>query len=282
MSAHSKHKKWFIKQLWHWLNPTITFLIPLSPFPPHSVALVIIFKKFVFHLRLFSVRKTHGNSQLLDKMYSIILSSPPLPPPPHPSPSLFQFLCLLLSTCHFAHVFSTISHRNEATSFHKHFTLDLCSVLHLHTKILMPNIRCSMTHFLAQTGSSGKKRTAEQGSTQFLPEFLLSVLPFRLWEMFRSFWVHSNQEQQEGDPITIRSFLCSDAMLMNLGFSPPSDSTPTIPLSSPMDPPSIHFPFPHASLQVRSEEKETMHAFVSLQTCSYQQAWLWVDGSRSA
>lgn len=146
MSSHSKHRKWLIGQLWHWLNPTINFFIPLSPFLLILWALVIISKNCVFYVMLFSVRRTQGNWQFLDKTYPTIFSPPPSSPAPAPPlllpllpPLVFQHLCLpalCLSLC------SRVSHWLIQTRWrlcHKHFTLTLCSILFLHTQILMPN-----------------------------------------------------------------------------------------------------------------------------------------------
>lgn len=140
MSAHSEDRERFIGEFWHRHNPTITLFhhLPFSSF----CGLWSSFPKIVFFMLCCSqwegLRGTGSSLTKCIQQSFLLLLLPlllPLTFSSFPSSSSFQHLCLpvwCLSLC------SRVSHWLIQTRWllcRKHFTLTLCPILFLHTKI---------------------------------------------------------------------------------------------------------------------------------------------------
>lgn len=145
MSSHSKHRKWLIG---HYDTDLILPLISLFHCLLFSsfCGLWSLFPKIVFFtlccsqwegLRGIGSSLTKCIQQFFLLLLPLLL---PLPLSSFPSsPFLYSSIFVyLLCACHFAHVFPTNSYGQDDFSV-TNILHWLCSILFLHTKILMPN-----------------------------------------------------------------------------------------------------------------------------------------------
>lgn len=124
---------------------------------------------------LFSVRRTQGNRQFLDKMYPTILSppSPSSPACPHLLllPLLLFFPAPLFCACHFAYVFPTDSYGQDDFSV-ANISHWLCVPFFFFTlRFLTPNTQCSVHYFLAP----GREEKDSQARLNIVPACVLAI-----------------------------------------------------------------------------------------------------------